>query len=185
MAFEKAGNVRKCPSCGEVVPSMTSICSSCRHEFNNMQVSSTLKSFFEKFVTIRNEKEKLLFISGFPIPNTKEDILEFAILASSQIRPVHGMAIIGVWYLRFVTLGIIHLFWKGPEALRFNKIWMSKIKQIKNKGRIAFINDSVALTQLETIAADVEKELAKSRKSLVISIVIIIAFFVLYEIFYS
>ena len=176
---EKAGKVRKCPSCGESAPSMTANCPSCGHEFNSLQVSATLKTFFEKLETIKDEKEKLSFISGYPIPNTKEDILEFTIMAASHIKPLSGIAVLGVWYLRIVTLGIIHRFWKGPEVLRFNKVWYTKIKQAYSKGRIAFGNDKTALSKIEEIMNDVEREQEKNRKNLVIILLCIIAFYIL------
>lgn len=42
---EYAGSIRKCPSCGESIPSFTAICPSCGHEINSSRVSSSLKEF--------------------------------------------------------------------------------------------------------------------------------------------
>jgi hypothetical protein len=176
---EKVGNIRKCPACGAEVPSMTAVCSSCGHEFTNTQVSSSLQSFFEKLETIGDEAEKLSYISRFPIPNTKEDILEFGIMAASQITPENTAVKIFRGYLLCATFGILQLFWKGPVEWRFNKAWRTKIKQVYTKGRIALAGDTAALAQVEAIVADVEKEEKKSKKILLISIVSIIAFYVI------
>jgi hypothetical protein len=119
--------------------------------------------------------EKLNYISVFPVPNTKEDILEFAIMASSNIKPVNGLETLGVGYLRFLSFGI----WKGPQVLRYNKAWQTKIKQVYTKGRIALTGYKSALEQLEAIVADVEKAEKRSKISFVISLVCVVAFYII------
>ncbi len=42
-----AGGILKCPSCGEVIPSMTAICPSCGHELNATQKSESLAEFID------------------------------------------------------------------------------------------------------------------------------------------
>ena len=117
-ATAKVGNIRKCPACGAQVPSMTAVCPDCGHEFSNVQAASSVQAFFEKLDALeqqaldaemneprknvlaamfdyssysRNEaiaKKKVALIAGFPIPNSKEEILEFLILASSRVIKV-------------------------------------------------------------------------------------------------
>lgn len=42
-----AGEIHKCPNCGEVIPSFTAICPACGHEINSQNVSSSLKGFID------------------------------------------------------------------------------------------------------------------------------------------
>jgi RNA polymerase subunit RPABC4/transcription elongation factor Spt4 len=179
-AAEKVGTIRKCPACGAEAPAMTAVCPSCGHEFTNAQVSSNLQSFLQKLETIENEKEKLSYINNFPVPNTKEDILEFGIMAASQITPESAAVKIFRGFLLYATLGILHIFWKGPVAWRFNKAWRAKIKQVYTKGQIALNSDKAALAQVKAIVFDVEKMEKKSRRILVISLLGVIAFYGIY-----
>jgi predicted nucleic acid-binding Zn ribbon protein len=174
-AIEKVGNIRKCPACGAEVPAMTANCSNCGHEFNDNKVSTALLSFFEKLEEIEDLEEKLRYISVFPVPNTKEDILEFAIMASSNIQHVNVLTTLGVGYLRVLSFGI----WKGPAVSRYNKAWRTKIKQIYTKGRIALTGDKSALEQIEAIVANVEKSEKKSKRNLMISLICIVAFYII------
>lgn len=45
---EYVGKIKKCPSCGEEIPSFTAICPACGHELNSAKNSSTLTNFIQK-----------------------------------------------------------------------------------------------------------------------------------------
>lgn len=62
---EWAGNIIKCPSCGEDIPSFTAICPACGHEINSAKVSSSLKNFIDSI----DECDKL--IANNPCPDKK------------------------------------------------------------------------------------------------------------------
>ncbi len=51
-----SGEIHKCPSCGEVLQSLTAICPSCGHEINSAKLSPTLKEFIDEI----NECDKLI-----------------------------------------------------------------------------------------------------------------------------
>lgn len=53
---EYAGKIIKCPSCGEVLQSMTAICPSCGHEINSAKLSSALRDFIDEI----NECDKII-----------------------------------------------------------------------------------------------------------------------------
>lgn len=53
---EWAGNIIKCPSCGEDIPSFTAICPACGHEISSAKVSSALKEFIDEI----NECDKII-----------------------------------------------------------------------------------------------------------------------------
>ena len=51
---EFIGIVKKCPSCGEELKSLTGICPSCGHEINNKIINKSLKEFIDKVSELEN-----------------------------------------------------------------------------------------------------------------------------------
>lgn len=51
-----SGEIHKCPSCGEVLQSLTAICPSCGYEINSAKLSPALKEFIDEI----NECDKLI-----------------------------------------------------------------------------------------------------------------------------
>ncbi len=83
---EKIGNIQTCPACGGSVKAMEVVCADCGHEFQNKNVNKSIRSLIEKLEKEDNKNyewdndrsdKKAKIISQFPIPQTKEDILEF------------------------------------------------------------------------------------------------------------
>jgi predicted amidophosphoribosyltransferase len=101
----KEGDLRKCPSCGAPTKAFSTKCPDCGYEFRNIQVSKTIKELFEKLDAIEKERDtiklaglsslismseqtkqyqldeiikrkKSSVIRDFPIPNSREEILE-------------------------------------------------------------------------------------------------------------
>jgi predicted nucleic acid-binding Zn ribbon protein len=204
-ATEKVGNIRKCPNCGAEVPSMTAFCSSCGHEFSNMKVASSVQKLFDKLDALdekiydtssdkvdvgtqlathffgsggtkRGDKAKINLIESFPIPNSKEDIIEFIILASSRIN-----------YSGADWMGNQNYFSETRELEKYNNAWKSKMKQAHTKARIAFSNDKEAMAQIMPILNEFNAADAKARKKkktmtaimIIVTVVIIVALFVL------
>lgn len=52
---EYVGTIKKCPSCGEEIRSLTAICSTCGHELNNKTVNQSLKKFIEQVTELENK----------------------------------------------------------------------------------------------------------------------------------
>lgn len=107
----KLGNVKKCPNCGAVLQSFNLKCPECGSEFRGVEANSTIKHLFDLLNEVEAESRenspnllgglgqllseilgeeigcnkylsrKKAIIQNFPIPNTKEDILEFLTLA--------------------------------------------------------------------------------------------------------
>ncbi len=98
---------------------------------------------------IRTTNEKLSdeLITNFVIPNTKSDLLEFAILAKSQILPVNFF----VWL--FST--------SGKRQKQVNVVWTRKLVQAKEKAKITFANDGEAMQQFKTVVKSVKSGASK------------------------
>lgn len=111
-----------CPACGKQVPSLALNCE-CGYEFKKDYHESAVKVFSEKISKIQSrplkgwtgsstriedikqrEQEVLDAITMFPVPNTKEDIMEFLALAAPNSKYKGG--IFGTLPKRFLLLGI-------------------------------------------------------------------------------
>jgi hypothetical protein len=118
----KVGNVRKCPACGAAIESFQTRCSSCGHELNSVRVAGSIQAFVRKLEKATTYTEMREMIEAFPIPNSKEDIFEFAILAVTKIK---------------------------PEGSKTNSAWQTKLKQVYLKAQLAFENDAESLEKLK------------------------------------
>lgn len=155
---------------------MSAVCSSCGHEFSNVQVANSVQSFFEKLDAVDSEifekesakeakgplggalgamigvnemanmfgganageKRKMSLIESFPIPNSKEDILEFLIMATSRIKPIPNMFGFGAK----ATQSEIN------SIKRMNEAWASKCQQAYNKAKIGLGTDKDSMEKV-------------------------------------
>jgi len=93
---DKFGDVKKCPRCGEPVEPMAVKCSACGYEFRNVEALKSSQRLAEKLEAINEayrgkkdsifdvNREQVTAIKNFPIPTTKEDLLDFAISMQSK-----------------------------------------------------------------------------------------------------
>ena len=72
-----------CPYCGTPIGFDDVRCPGCRMELQK-SVSSSITQFFERINKIDDETKKIEMIKTFPIPNTREDIIEFMLLAATN-----------------------------------------------------------------------------------------------------
>lgn len=79
---------------------------------------------------------KVNLIKNFPIPNTKEDLMEFTFLISTNLQDVSELAL--------------------------RPVWISKLEQVYQKAKILMPNDP-AFSKIETLYADTKK---KSRRKI-------------------
>ena len=84
IAFD--GEVHKCPHCGWELKSFETVCSNpdCGLEIRGSKSSRTVNDFAKKLEQATTEKQRILAIKTFPIPNTKEDIYELFLQACSN-----------------------------------------------------------------------------------------------------
>ena len=179
------GNIHKCPNCGEVIKSFVTICPSCGFEFRDTKSSNAVKEFADKLEHLQSQKkapstissvaksfgigksdnteEQILnMIRNFTVPNTKEDVFEFMILASSNIN--------------ISAISAEHSSDAGANSIEElnamkarSDAWQSKMEQVYQKANIAFGSDPdfIKIRDLydrTTVAINSAKK-TKSRKS--------------------
>lgn len=146
---EFVGKIYKCPNCGEVLKSFVSNCPSCGFELRGTKATSAVKEFATKLEAIearreyekpggffkqaaalqhisKTDEQKINLIQSFSVPNTKEDILEFMILATSNVN-----------YRSYDSTRTNTS--KSDTAL--SDAWISKIKQVYEKGKASYGGD--------------------------------------------
>lgn len=93
-ATEKRGNIVKCPNCGAPIEAGAVKCKECGYVFTNVKANNTAKEFAimleQRIQKVRYDGDKTNinkvneFIKNFPLPTSKEDMLEF--IASLDAR---------------------------------------------------------------------------------------------------
>ena len=149
---DKFGDVKKCPACAAISQSFQTKCSDCGHEFSNIGANVSIGKLFEMLNACENDRKedsnsitgafgslmakslgqnqgdkvtekKKSIISGFPIPNTKDDILEFLSTAIPNAKQKGN----------FMTKQL-------PENKSHNDLaptWFSKCEQIVMKAKFS------------------------------------------------
>ena len=156
----KEGDIRKCPACGASAQSFNTKCSDCGHEFRNTNATSSISELFKLITSVETEERTgarnksgfmqalvahqlesaianriATVISSFPVPNTKEDILEFLSQAISKSE----------------TKSFFQMPQPDPRN-NFNKVafaWQNKCKEIVMKASFSMKDDKVTLSQIE------------------------------------
>lgn len=147
--FVYDGEIHKCPNCGEVLDSFLANCPACGYELRGVDSTSSVEALAMKLEQIeakrpprktRNvfaqvfsggqissiDEQKVGLIKNFSIPNTKEDIMEFIILASSNI----DMKVYGVNSQQYQAL--------NPAQREISDAWLAKYEQAYQKAQLMF-----------------------------------------------
>jgi hypothetical protein len=152
----KEGDLKKCPSCGAPVQSFNTKCSECSHEFRGTNANHTISGLFAAIQLVKQSdfesqgksvswaefefQQKIAsIISGWPIPNTKEDILEFL----SQALPEATKKI--AWIDRLDT---------DRPPLLYKKAWATVCNKIIMKARFSMKDDKSTLAEIEHYAKE-------------------------------
>lgn len=155
---KKEGDLKKCPSCGAPVKSFATQCPDCGHEFRGIKSASSIERLYDELQKIEESERsrqrswaqkidgdlgiqrsvatrQASAISSFPVPNTKEDLLEFLIIASSEAK-------------KKLSMFIMHAH---PYAI-LKKAWKSKCEQVITKARFSMKEDKQTLEEIESYA---------------------------------
>lgn len=134
-----------CPKCHKQVPPLTLKCD-CGYEFTTSKSVSSVEALSKKLEEImstpatlyyerRNREERIhSLISTFPVPNTKENIVEFLSLAApySKKKRFTLSDIIGL------IINPVLLVFGDHDTIIWNKnadVWKAKFDQVLMKGR--------------------------------------------------
>lgn len=119
------GNVHKCPNCGEVITAFTSVCPTCGYEIRGKSAVASVQTFYSDLSKAQTTEQKDRMIRNFPIPNAKEDIIEFMILASSNILGEDECDIYEAWLAKFEQAyqKALILFAGDPDLVRIQQIY--------------------------------------------------------------
>ena len=161
---DKFGDVKKCPACGAIAQSFQTKCSDCGHEFSNIGANVSIGKLFEMLNACESERKdeggltgmltgafskmqaggdritekKKSIISGFPIPNTKDDILEFLSTAIPNAKKKGNM---------FTAVE-----YKSHNDLA--PVWFSKCEQIIMKAKFSMKDDKKVLEEIMQYAKE-------------------------------
>ena len=80
------GEIHKCPNCGDVMDPFEIKCDACGYELRSAKATNSVKEFESKLENAKSVNARIALIKTFAIPNAKEDIYDFFILAISNIE---------------------------------------------------------------------------------------------------
>ena len=155
---EKVGNIKTCPACGASVKSMTSACEDCGHEFSNVAANSSIAILLNNINSLKRranehdmdfDQRKAEVINNTAIPNSREDLLEFLAVCTSQA----DVEILARGYGKAIAA------------------WNSKGNEALLKSKMVFRDDQKTLKLIEGY----EGKLKKSKKKLTYFYIILFA----------
>lgn len=178
---EFAGKLYKCPHCGEVLKSFELNCPACGYELRGARASSVVKEFALKLEVIESRREyekprglfaaaeaqqrvsktdeqKISLIKSFSVPNTKEDMLEFMILATSSMN------------MRTYDSTNTNV---SKSEKEINAAWFSKVQQVYEKAKRSYSTDSV-FTEIAALYDSCNDGIKKSKKKGIIKWVLML-----------
>ncbi len=92
------GKIHKCPNCGDIIDAYETVCEACGYEIRGRKTTSVVHELTLKLEKIDDIQKRKKMIRDFYIPNTREDIHEFFILATSNIKA--GGADLDAWLVK-------------------------------------------------------------------------------------
>ena len=174
------GEIRKCPNCGEPLRSFDLNCPACGFEIRGIQATSSVKEFAQKLEEIESMREyekprlfktassreyipkadvqKISLIRSFSVPNTVEDMLEFMILASTNID-------LSVYSKTDTTYD------KARKAVA--DAWLSKVEQVYIKAKNSYSTNE-NFSRIQEIYDDCKIKINKKKKSKIIKWVLLV-----------
>ena len=95
------------------------------------------------------EKLKSEAILNHPIPNSRNDLLEFSILVNNRIRPLSPFNALSK---------------SGMNIQKWNRVWVEKGSHIEKKAQIALKDDSSSLNQIAKSLQKANEQMVKNER---------------------
>ncbi len=143
------GEIHKCPNCGDLMDAFEIKCNACGYERRSINSTSSVKEFAAKYARVEDDEEKLNLVRSFPIPNAKEDICEFVLLAAANVDlDAHGphseewkffngerRVISDAWIAKMeMAIQKAELMFPGTkEFVHIYSVYEKKMKQVRKK----------------------------------------------------
>ena len=170
---EQSSGPSKCPECQAVIESFSTKCAYCDAEIKNIKSSFSINSLNEKLMEaeekVRNQEpgggfvgkfmaafdgetelERRIFtakanvIRTFPIPNTKEDILEFLTLAVASVKTIK---------VNFMEKMAGESGTVGYR-ITYKNAWLNVCQKVIMKARFSMKEDKDLLNEIEVYAKE-------------------------------
>lgn len=165
---EFVGKMYKCPHCGEILSSFVARCPACGFELRGAKATGSVRELALKLEAIearreakksrslkdrlygeeitRTDEQKISLIRSFAIPNTKEDLYEFLILAESNIDiDLYDGTVL-----------------KIDARIAVSDAWKAKFEQAYQKAILIFADDS-RLLEIKDLYNKTQKEIKKTK----------------------
>lgn len=123
------GAVFKCPRCGQTLDAYTERCPSCGYQLRQVEAVNSVKELAAKIEHAKDDKARVSLVKSFPIPNSREDIVEFLIMAVSNIDE-------DAQY--------------GTEEENLTKAWVAKADQALQKAELVIPDDGACIRLRES-----------------------------------
>ena len=167
---EYDGEIHKCPNCGDVIDAYEAVCESCGYELRGARATSSvialtakLQQIEESRLTVKNKsvfgfrqdaeinQQKVNLIRNFAIPNTKEDILEFAVLAASNVdTSAYNDSYSSVFSTR------------NAHRREVSEAWLAKLNQAHQKAKLVFAGDP-RIVEIQSLCDTTQKAVKRAK----------------------
>ncbi len=149
------GEIHRCPNCGSTLPSFTTKCPICDIELRGVETVYSVAELTARLDSVERRRgiiddktileREIWIIENFPIPNAKEDILEFLVLAASHIDISKANAendkLMQAWKKKFeqAYYKAKLTFGDSPDFQRIEDIYKNELIKPKKKRSIKFL----------------------------------------------
>lgn len=166
------GTIHKCPNCGDILDAYESVCESCGYERRGTKPTSSVQELAKKLQEIeaqrppkkeasmfkqaknfgqvsKTDEQKIDLIKNYSIPNNKEDIMEFAVLAASNIDAD-------------AFSGMNNQNPYNASTMAISNAWLVKLEQAYQKAKLVFNNDN-RLLEIEKLYCEKQQAIRKAK----------------------
>ncbi|WP_255375165.1 zinc ribbon domain-containing protein [Collinsella sp. An307] len=167
------GTVFKCPCCGQVLDAFSVVCPSCGFELRDAKATTSLSVLSLKLQEItahadKGVKQTLLerlrrdtsdvddraaaLIKAFPIPNTKEDLIEFIIASAANIN---------IDAFNEMKRGNL-----SSSEIAMSNAWLSKLEQAYRKASIV-LDGEASFAKAKEMYVSTMKKVSSARHAII------------------